>query len=114
MSLDLLSLIEHDMIAYNHQPTMPGMGLIDQPYPTDEAFDPQRSKQPWERFINLLNSWNESEKGKAAYKLIYVTRHGQGYHNAKESDVGSAEWEVRSNHCWPIYLIMLTNVHTLD
>ncbi|KAK4652333.1 putative phosphoglycerate mutase pmu1 [Podospora pseudocomata] len=79
----------------NEVPTMPGMGLIDQPYPTDEAFDPQRSKQPWERFVNLLNSWNESEKGKAAYKLIYVTRHGQGYHNAKESDVGSAEWETR-------------------
>ncbi|KAK0726283.1 histidine phosphatase superfamily [Apiosordaria backusii] len=75
--------------------TMPGMGLIDQSYPTDDTFDPQRSKQPWERFVNFLASLNESEKGRAVYKLIYVTRHGQGYHNAKEAAVGSAEWESK-------------------
>ncbi|KAK4199173.1 histidine phosphatase superfamily [Triangularia verruculosa] len=75
--------------------TMPGMGLINQSYPTDHVYDPNGSKLPWERFVDLLADMNQRDQGRAVYKLIYVTRHGQGFHNAKEAKVGSAEWNSK-------------------
>ncbi|KAK4183637.1 histidine phosphatase superfamily [Podospora australis] len=87
-----------DASAMPQLTTLPGLGLIDQPYPTDSDFDPEGKKQPWERFTHYLHHLNETEKGKAWHKLIYVTRHGQGYHNAKESAVGTAEWESKWVH----------------
>lgn len=82
------------MFADGIKVTAPGLGLIDQAYPTDKTFDPRREKHGWERFAHYLQHLNESERGKAAYKLVYAARHGEGYHNVKEKEVGTADWEV--------------------
>jgi hypothetical protein len=68
--------------------------LLDRVYETDEAFDPHREKQSWERFAHYLDHLNETGGGKTVYKLLYTARHGQGYHNVKEREVGTALWEV--------------------
>ncbi|KAK3303628.1 histidine phosphatase superfamily [Chaetomium strumarium] len=73
--------------------TLPGLGLIDRPYDTDEAFDPRREKHAWERFAHYLDHLNTTSAGKAVYKLIYAARHGEGYHNVKEREVGTRAWE---------------------
>jgi hypothetical protein len=68
--------------------------LLDRVYETDEAFDPRREKQGWERFAHYLDHLNETGGGKTVYKLLYTARHGQGHHNVKEREVGTAAWEV--------------------
>ncbi|KAK3291873.1 histidine phosphatase superfamily [Chaetomium fimeti] len=73
--------------------TLPGLGLIDQVYETDEAFDPQREKHGWERFAHYLGHLNKTGGGKTVYKLLYAARHGEGYHNVKEREVGTPAWE---------------------
>ncbi|KAK4237156.1 histidine phosphatase superfamily [Achaetomium macrosporum] len=73
--------------------TLPGLGLIDRAYDTDEAFDPRREKHAWERFAHYLDHLNSTGDGKAMYKLIYAARHGEGYHNVKEREVGTLAWE---------------------
>lgn len=68
--------------------------MIDRAYETDEAFDPGRQKQSWERFAHYLNHLNKAGNGKTKYKLLYAARHGEGYHNVQERKVGTAAWEV--------------------
>lgn len=80
------------------QITLPGLGLIDQPYESDATL-PDAGQKPgqytnWERFAHYLDFLNKRDKGKFTYKLIYAARHGQGYHNVKEAEVGTKEWEV--------------------
>ncbi|KAI0024136.1 histidine phosphatase superfamily [Xylariomycetidae sp. FL0641] len=73
--------------------TKVGLGLIDRAYDTDAAFDPERRMTQWERFVHFLKKQNEVDDGKVAYKLIFVTRHGEGFHNVKEAEVGRHEWD---------------------
>jgi hypothetical protein len=68
--------------------------LIDRVYETDNAFDPQREKHSWERFAHYLGHLNRTGGGKTVYKLLYAARHGVGYHNVKEREVGTPAWEV--------------------
>jgi len=78
------------------QTTSPNLGLIDREFETDAVFDPTREKSAWERFENYLNHLNSQSAGRAQYKLVYLARHGQGYHNVKEAQVGRLAWEVKS------------------
>ncbi|KAI5922683.1 histidine phosphatase superfamily [Camillea tinctor] len=78
--------------------TTPKLGLIDQPYETDAQFDPEGKKTQWERFSYFLDQLNARGQGKTTYKLICAIRHGQGYHNVKESQVGRTEWDRHWSH----------------
>ncbi|ROV95105.1 hypothetical protein VSDG_05843 [Cytospora chrysosperma] len=71
--------------------TIPNLGLLDHNYSTDEAFDPRKEKPQWERLINYLYHLNHA--GASKHKLFFIIRHGEGYHNVKEAQVGRAEWE---------------------
>ncbi|KAI1390010.1 phosphoglycerate mutase-like protein [Hypoxylon trugodes] len=62
-------------------------------YETDATFDPQGKKDQWERFIHFLEHKNEQGRGRVIYKLIFVIRHGEGYHNVKEREVGRQAWD---------------------
>ncbi|KAH6633262.1 histidine phosphatase superfamily [Boeremia exigua] len=55
--------------------TRVNLGLLDRSYPTDGEAD--------------LNSKDENKH----YKLLYLIRHGEGFHNVKEKEVGRAEWD---------------------
>ncbi|KAI1481209.1 phosphoglycerate mutase-like protein [Daldinia eschscholtzii] len=78
--------------------TLPNMGLIERSYGTDAAFDPKGEKSQWERFVRYLEFLNENARGGVQYKLIFLIRHGQGYHNLKEAEVGRQQWESYWSH----------------
>lgn len=52
------------------------------------------TKPKWSGFSDYLDQLN-SQSDQVRYKLVFATRHGEGYHNVKEAEVGTAAWEVR-------------------
>ena len=70
------------------------LGLLNRTYGTDLQFDPDKKKTQWQRFEYFVQHLNEENPGKVKYTVIYLARHGQGYHNVMESLVGTAAWEA--------------------
>ncbi|RFU78647.1 phosphoglycerate mutase [Trichoderma arundinaceum] len=69
-------------------------GLINRTYPSDAHFDPHHKKTQWQRFANYVDSLNH-ECGKDAqvnYKVLFMGRHGEGWHNTAESYYGTPAW----------------------
>ncbi|KAI0137950.1 phosphoglycerate mutase-like protein [Hypoxylon sp. NC0597] len=73
--------------------TRPGLGLVNRTYETDAIFDPEGKKTQWERLVHHLDHQNEQGRGKVSYKLFFVIRHGEGFHNVKEAEVGRDAWD---------------------
>ncbi|RDW78393.1 hypothetical protein BP5796_06245 [Coleophoma crateriformis] len=61
--------------------TSTNFGLINQTYSTDAAFDPSGTKTQWERFENYVNLLNSQTNSSTNYKILYIGRHGEGWHN---------------------------------
>lgn len=57
----------------------------------------RETNRNWSGFSDYLDQLN-SESDQVRYKLIFATRHGEGYHNVKEAEVGTAAWEVGRRH----------------
>ncbi|OAX85530.1 hypothetical protein ACJ72_00068 [Emergomyces africanus] len=70
-----------------------GFGLINQTYDTDENFDPNHEKTQWERFAYKLQSLNAQTDEHTEFKLFYMGRHGEGYHNVAEQLYGTEAWD---------------------
>lgn len=70
-------------------------GLIDQSYDTDGTV-PSTSTEPtsWERFAHKLSMMNKQSHSETSYKLLFLGRHGQGYHNVAEQYYGTKAWDV--------------------
>ncbi|KAK1833927.1 histidine phosphatase superfamily [Podospora conica] len=64
--------------------TLPGLGLIEGSF--------GETNRGWAGFPDYLDQLN-SESDQVRYKLVFATRHGEGYHNVKEAEVGTAAWE---------------------
>ncbi|KAI0164378.1 phosphoglycerate mutase-like protein [Hypoxylon sp. FL1284] len=75
--------------------TRPDLGLINRTYETDAVFDPAGNKTQWERLVYFVEHQNRLGQGKVQYKLIILIRHGQGYHNVKEAQVGRQAWDAQ-------------------
>lgn len=67
-------------------------GLINRTYAPDATYDPQGKKTQWQRFANQVFRLNRASGRKVQYKLIFMGRHGEGYHNAAESYYGTPAW----------------------
>ncbi|KUJ16758.1 phosphoglycerate mutase-like protein [Mollisia scopiformis] len=67
-------------------------GLINQTYPTDAQFDPKNTKSQWERFANQVFRLNLVSPSNIEYKILFIGRHGEGYHNAAETFYGTPAW----------------------
>lgn len=73
--------------------TQPNLGLIPgQAYPSDDPASPDQ--RDWVRLAAYVKWLNENSPENVAYKVLYLTRHGLGYHNKLHKDVGTVEWEV--------------------
>ncbi|WEW60203.1 putative phosphoglycerate mutase pmu1 [Emydomyces testavorans] len=70
-----------------------GFGLINQTYDTDKTFDPHHQKSQWERFKYKVLTLNKDAKPGIKYTLLYLGRHGQGYHNVAERYYGTEAWD---------------------
>ncbi|KAI4254037.1 MAG: hypothetical protein LQ352_003342 [Teloschistes flavicans] len=67
-------------------------GLINRTYATDATYDPAGTKTQWQRFANQVFRLNRDSGRNVQYKLLYLGRHGEGYHNAAESYYGTPAW----------------------
>ncbi|OLN86611.1 putative phosphoglycerate mutase-like protein 1 [Colletotrichum chlorophyti] len=76
--------------------TRPGLGLLDKPYSADVADD--KGALPWERFTAQVNRLNAQSPEGVEYKVLYLTRHGLGFHNVQAAKVGTAEWDRYWSH----------------
>ncbi|KAI9147986.1 putative phosphoglycerate mutase [Paramyrothecium foliicola] len=72
-------------------PTQPRLALIPREYPTDGQ-EPQDARD-WVRFAAYVRSLNRDAPENVSYKVLYLTRHGVGFHNQKAAEIGTELWD---------------------
>lgn len=72
--------------------TSTNFGLIPRTYSTDPTFDPRGRKAQWQRFGHYVSHLNALAPPSTQYKLLYLGRHGEGYHNTAEAFYGTPLW----------------------
>jgi len=79
--------------------TQPGLGLLSRSYPTDDTQeDGQQQESDWTRLVRYVSTLNDEASPDVRYKVLYLTRHGVGYHNLKSAEVGEDAW----NNNWSL------------
>jgi hypothetical protein len=69
--------------------------LIEQRYDTDKLLpDNGKLLTQWQRFTHKLKVMNQRAPKEVTYRLLYLGRHGQGYHNVGIMFYGDAAWDV--------------------
>lgn len=66
-------------------------GLINRTYATD-GNDHRHNLTQWQRFKRQLSHFNYDAPHGTQYKLLYIGRHGDGYHNDAEAYYGTPAW----------------------
>ena len=62
-------------------------------YPTDPpSSGPPGQQSQWSRLGSYLRSLNSASTPQTKIKLLYLARHGEGFHNVAESYYGTSEW----------------------
>jgi broad specificity phosphatase PhoE len=72
--------------------TAVNFGLINRTYDTDGEYDPQHEKTQWQRFDHQVFCFNRESGCHVQYKVLFMGRHGEGYHNAAETFYGTPAW----------------------
>ena len=70
--------------------TTTNFGLINRTYPADSNHGD--SKTQWERFEHHVSVLNQHSPKNLQYKVIFLGRHGEGYHNTAEAYYGTPAW----------------------
>lgn len=70
--------------------TATNFGLISQTYSTDCSADANLTQ--WQRFNRLVFDLNQQAPSNTVYKLLFIGRHGEGYHNAAQTYYGTPAW----------------------
>ncbi|KAI4600450.1 hypothetical protein KJ359_000805 [Pestalotiopsis sp. 9143b] len=79
--------------------TQKDLGLLPRTYlggggPSSESGDGLQAAS-WPAFAKHVRDLNKNAADGVSYKVVFVTRHGQGYHNVQESKVGTKLWESK-------------------
>ncbi|CAI7588446.1 unnamed protein product [Penicillium glandicola] len=72
--------------------TAENFGLINRTYPADKDHKKHESLTQWERFYNQVTKLNEQSSKNVEYKVLFLGRHGEGWHNAAETYYGTPAW----------------------
>ena len=72
--------------------TSNNFGLINRTYATDSTYDPHGTKTQWQRFAYVVSDLNAKAPAGVSYHVLFMGRHGEGYHNAAESFYGTPAW----------------------
>ncbi|KAF1958982.1 phosphoglycerate mutase family protein [Byssothecium circinans] len=75
--------------------TAENFGLINRNYPTDLPCPDNQNATQWEKLAHYISSLNNDRKSKRdneRYVLLFLGRHGEGYHNVAESYYGTPAW----------------------
>lgn len=68
-------------------------GLINRTYPTDSESDSSaRKTTQWQRFADQVAQLNKDAPKHVHYKLLFMGRHGDGYHNDAQAYYGTPAW----------------------
>ncbi|KUJ06823.1 phosphoglycerate mutase-like protein [Mollisia scopiformis] len=70
--------------------TTTNFGLLNITYPTDDEVDPTWTQ--WQKFEHHVWRLNRGSGRFVQYKVLYMGRHGEGYHNVAESYYGTPAW----------------------
>lgn len=71
--------------------TAENFGLIERKYPSDKAY-PGRGPTSWQRLNYYIETLNRKANKADRYALLFLGRHGEGYHNAAETYFGTPAW----------------------
>ncbi|KAF1736094.1 putative phosphoglycerate mutase [Beauveria bassiana] len=69
--------------------TRPLFALTLRAYPSDAAAN--SDKPPWARFVNHVQALNLEAPDNVSYKIMFLTRHAQGFHNAMKDKAAAGE-----------------------
>ncbi|GLB06052.1 hypothetical protein AtubIFM57258_001348 [Aspergillus tubingensis] len=73
--------------------TTTNFGLINRTYPSDNTHNHNDNQlTQWERFHHHITTLNHHSPPTISYKVLFLGRHGEGYHNAAESYYGTPAW----------------------
>lgn len=72
--------------------TAANFGLINKTYSESDADNGTQ----WQRFSRVVDSLNQEADSDTVYKVLFMGRHGEGFHNAAESYYGTGAWNVRA------------------
>lgn len=70
--------------------TQSNFGLINRTYPATEGLTANLTQ--WQKFERQVNALNADAPANTVFKVLFMGRHGQGYHNAAESAFGTPAW----------------------
>ncbi|KAF2621273.1 phosphoglycerate mutase-like protein [Macroventuria anomochaeta] len=65
-------------------------GLINRTYPSDPKSPDSKYATQWQRLNKYIKSLNKEKKTR--YSLLFLGRHGEGFHNAAETYFGTPAW----------------------
>lgn len=74
-------------------PSTTNFGLISQSYDSDSSLPNVQELTDWERFTHHVASLNSQASDHTSYHVLYLARHGQGYHNLAETYYGTQNWD---------------------
>jgi broad specificity phosphatase PhoE len=77
-------------------------GLINRSYDTDAA---SAEKEQWKRLERYVRHVQSQARDGESFKVLFLGRHGQGWHNVAEAKYGTKAWDVR----WPLPLLLTVN-----
>lgn len=70
--------------------TLTQFGLINRTYPADSGAS--KNLTQWQRFEHQVHQLNRQAPRGTEYKLLYLGRHGDGYHNDAQAYYGTPAW----------------------
>jgi broad specificity phosphatase PhoE len=68
-------------------------GLKRRSYPSDSSLPNPSELSQWQRFDHHLSALNANAPSGTTYRLLFLARHGQGYHNVGEAYYGTVMWD---------------------
>ncbi|KAF1829829.1 phosphoglycerate mutase-like protein [Decorospora gaudefroyi] len=72
--------------------TASNFGLINRTYPSDSSCPDRQHTTQWQRLAHYISTLNKKALRNERYALLFMGRHGEGYHNAAESYFGTPAW----------------------
>ncbi|KAL9597149.1 MAG: hypothetical protein Q9219_005315 [cf. Caloplaca sp. 3 TL-2023] len=97
-------------------PIPPDFGLIQRTYVSAMLGDIEIKTQ-WQRFEQEVKCLNAHARDGACYKVLFLGRHGQGWHNVAEKRYGRKEWDDKyaalegdSQHRWRDARLTVTGI----
>lgn len=72
-------------------------GLLNRTYPADQKLTHAKDLTQWERFYNQVEKLNDESHSDVEYKVLFLGRHGEGWHNAAQTYYGDAAWNVSTS-----------------